>query len=86
MRERHEHHHGHHGHRGHQGRAGSERSGFDPRHVGRGRFPNREELLAKLERYQRDLEERTADVADTIRRLKAEEAPAPAGADPDAAV
>ena len=83
MRERHEH---HHGHRGHHGRGDAERFGLDPRHAGRGRFPNREELLAKLERYQRDLEERTADVADTIRRLKSEEAPAPAGADPEATV
>jgi hypothetical protein len=47
--------------------------GFDPSFLeGRG-FPSREALLAKLERYQRDLEERTADVADMIRRLKTEE-------------
>ena len=38
---------------------------------GRGRFPgNRDEWLARLEEYQRDLEQRTADVADLIRRLK----------------
>jgi hypothetical protein len=36
---------------------------------GRGRF-DREEWLARLERYQRDLEQETADVADLIRRLK----------------
>ena len=31
---------------------------------------DREEWLARLERYQRDLEQETADVADLIRRLK----------------
>ena len=36
---------------------------------GRGRF-NREAWLERLERYQRDLEQETADVADLIRRLK----------------
>ena len=46
-----------------------------------GRFPgNRDEWLARLEDYQRDLEQRTADVADLIRRLKADPpAEAPAG-------
>ena len=35
------------------------------------RFPgNRDEWLARLEDYQRDLEQRTADVADLIRRLR----------------
>lgn len=54
-----------HGHGRHGGRRG-----FDP-WFGEGEDPfNREALLAKLERYQRDLEERTADVADMIRRLK----------------
>ena len=38
-------------------------------HVGRGRF-NREAWLERLEKYQRDLEQETADVADLIRRLK----------------
>jgi hypothetical protein len=38
------------------------------------RFGNREEWLAKLEEYQRDLEQELADIADIIRRLK-EEAP-----------
>ena len=33
---------------------------------------NREVWLARLEEYQRDLEQRTADVADLIRRLKSE--------------
>ncbi len=37
--------------------------------IGRRRF-NREEWLERLERYQRDLEQETADVADLIRRLK----------------
>ena len=34
-----------------------------------GRF-NREEMLPRLEEYQRDLEQELADVADLIRRLK----------------
>jgi len=36
------------------------------------RFPDAETLLRRLEEYQRDLEEETADVADLIRRLKEE--------------
>ena len=36
--------------------------------IGRGRF-NREAWLERLEQYQRDLEQETADVADLIRRL-----------------
>jgi len=40
--------------------------------------PNREEWLRRLEEYQRDLEQRTADVADLIRRLKERPAEAPA--------
>ena len=51
--------HGRHGHGGPRCRQGS----------GRRRF-NREEWLERLERYQRDLEQETADVADLIRRLK----------------
>ncbi|MDP9307675.1 MAG: hypothetical protein M3P15_05135 [Actinomycetota bacterium] len=40
---------------------------------GRGRrFPDAETLLRRLEEYQRDLEQETADVADLIRRLKEE--------------
>ncbi len=35
---------------------------------------NREEWLERLEEYQRDLEQETADVADLIKRLK-DEAP-----------
>ena len=37
---------------------------------GRGRVPNAEQLLQKLEEHQRDLEQEVADVADLIRRLK----------------
>jgi hypothetical protein len=33
------------------------------------RFPDAETLLRRLEEYQRDLEQETADVADLIRRL-----------------
>ena len=40
---------------------------------------NREEWLARLEQHQRDLEQRTADVADLIRRLKDPAPPAPEG-------
>jgi hypothetical protein len=36
------------------------------------RFPNAETLLRRLEEYQRDLEQETADVADLIRRLSEE--------------
>ena len=42
---------------------------------GHRRFPDAETLLQRLEEYQRDLEQETADVADLIRRLK-EEKPA----------
>ena len=56
---------GGHGHgRGRFGR----REGFGPR----GRFANREEWLAHLEEYQKDLEQRIADVADIISRLRQE--------------
>ena len=44
---------------------GARRHGF-----GRGRVPNAEQLLARLEEHQRDLEQEVADVADLIRRLK----------------
>jgi hypothetical protein len=43
---------------------------------GRRRFGNREEWLDRLERYQRDLEQELADVADLIKRLR-EEKPEP---------
>jgi hypothetical protein len=56
-----------HGHgRGRHGR----REGFGPR----GRFSTREEWLAHLEEYQKDLEQRIADVADIISRLRQEPA------------
>jgi hypothetical protein len=51
------HHHHHHGHR--RGRV-----------FFRGPFPNRQELLARLESYQRDLEQELADVADVIAHLR----------------
>jgi hypothetical protein len=46
------------------------------RHHGRARlrfhrpFPNRQELLERLESYQRDLEQELADVADLIEHLR----------------
>ena len=52
----------HHGHK-HQGR------GFGPGFRRFGRF-NRDEMLPRLEEYQKDLEQELADVADLIRRLK----------------
>ena len=36
----------------------------------RGPFPNRQELLERLEGYQRDLEQELADVADVIAHLR----------------
>lgn len=45
-------------------------------HHGHGRlrfrrpFPNRQELLARLESYQRDLEQELADIADLIAHLR----------------
>jgi hypothetical protein len=51
--------HGHrHGYRG-QGRLRFQRP-----------FPNRQELLERLEAYQRDLEQEVADVADLIDHLR----------------
>ena len=58
-------HHRHHGH-------GRGRIHF------RGPFPNRQELLSRLENYQRDLEQELADVDDLIRHLR----DAPADAQP----
>lgn len=59
-------HHGHHrwGGPGGPGPRGRGRMFF------RGPFPNRRELLERLEHYQRDLEQELADVADLIKRLK----------------
>jgi len=47
------------------------------RHGGRHfrRFGDRDEWLARLEEYQRDLEQELADVADVIRRLKDDATP-----------
>lgn len=58
--------HGHHGHHGHG--FGGGRWQFGP--FERGWRPNREEWLRRLEEHQKDLEQRVADVADLIRRLK----------------
>ena len=38
-------------------------------------FPNRQELLARLESYQRDLEQEVADVADLIKHLRGTDTP-----------
>jgi hypothetical protein len=40
----------------------------------RGPFPNRQELLERLESYQRDLEQELADVSDVIEHLRDREA------------
>ena len=57
--------HGHgHGRGRRRGRCGG---GLDPRHG-----MNREQWLARLEEHQKDLEQRIADVADLIRRLREE--------------
>jgi hypothetical protein len=42
-------------------------------HGRRRRSFNREEWLAKLEEYQRDLEQEIADVADVIRHLQGQQ-------------
>ena len=36
----------------------------------RGSFPNRHELLERLENYQRDLEQQLADITDVIAHLR----------------
>jgi hypothetical protein len=36
------------------------------------RFPNRQQLLERLESYQRDLEQELADIADLIAHLRDE--------------
>ena len=36
----------------------------------RGPFPNRQDLLERLENYQRDLEQQLADIADVISHLQ----------------
>jgi hypothetical protein len=40
-------------------------------------FPNRQELLARLENYQRDLEQELADLDDLIRHLRGNGGEAP---------
>jgi hypothetical protein len=41
----------------------------------RGPFPNRHELLERLESYQRDLEQELADIADVIAHLRDRDEP-----------
>ncbi|HZC29431.1 MAG TPA: hypothetical protein VE269_06795 [Gaiellaceae bacterium] len=49
-------------------------------HRGLGRrWYDRENVLERLERYQRDLEQELADVSDLIARLRADEQPAQPG-------
>ncbi len=47
---------------------------------GRRRFPNREDLVSRLEEHQRDLEQELADVTDVLKRLREDEAPGTAPA------
>jgi hypothetical protein len=54
----------HHGHHRWGGSGGRGRVFF------RGPFPNRRELLERLESYQRDLEQELADIADVIAHLR----------------
>ena len=42
----------------------------------RGPFPNRQDLLERLENYRRDLEQELADVSDVIEHLRDREAAA----------
>jgi hypothetical protein len=59
-----------HGHRhGYGHRGGHARLHF------RRPFPNRHELLERLEAYQRDLEQEVADVADLVKHLRGDEPP-----------
>ena len=44
--------------------------GGGPRILFRGGFPNRQELLERLENHQRDLEQQLADIADVIEHLR----------------
>jgi hypothetical protein len=50
---------------------GRERQRGYGRRAGRRRF-DREEMLPRLEEYQKDLEQELADVADLIKRLRQE--------------
>jgi len=58
-------HHHHHRHPGERGRI----------HF-RGPFPNRQDLLERLENYRRDLEQELADVSDVIEHLRDRDASA----------
>ena len=51
--------------------------GRGPRMFFRGGFPNRAELIERLEGFQRDLEQQLADVADVLAHLRdsADDAP-----------
>jgi hypothetical protein len=53
------------------------RRGRGPRMFFRGGFPNRPELIERLEGFQRDLEQQLADVADVLAHLRdsADDAP-----------
>jgi hypothetical protein len=51
-------------HRHHHGR------GRGPRMFFRGPFPNRTELIERLENFQRDLEQQLADVSDVLAHLR----------------
>lgn len=54
----------------HHHRHGWGGGGFGPRMIFRGGFPSRQELIERLENYQRDLEQQLADVADVIEHLR----------------
>ena len=53
-----------HRHHHHHGR------GHGPRGLFRGGFPNRLELIERLENHQRDLEQQLADIADVLTHLR----------------
>jgi hypothetical protein len=44
--------------------------GHGPRGFFRGGFPNRHELIERLENHQRDLEQQLADIADVLAHLR----------------
>jgi len=44
--------------------------GRGPRMFFRGPFPNRTELIERLENFQRDLEQQLADVSDVLAHLR----------------
>jgi len=46
------------------------------------RFYSRENVLERLDLYQRDLEQELADVTELLRRLKADEGSAPGQTEP----